>query len=137
MITEQALGSWLTEQFDGTREERPFNFATLITDIEETQSPAEREQRAVAYAYDRARALCAEAIANSGLHESYLAEAEAQFATAGRATRSAWMSGGMAGWSYLSGWPRTGRRRSGRGRSMCTGRAWRWRRARPRRQTAA
>jgi hypothetical protein len=80
MTTEQSLGSWLTEQFDGTREERPFSFATLVSDAEEAQTPAEREQRAVAYAYDRARTLCAEAIANGGLHESYLAEAESQFA---------------------------------------------------------
>jgi hypothetical protein len=79
MITEQALGSWLTEQFDGTREERPFNFATLITDFEETQTQAEREQRAVAYAYDRARALCEEALTGAGMN-SYMAEAEAQFA---------------------------------------------------------
>jgi regulator of protease activity HflC (stomatin/prohibitin superfamily) len=80
MTTEQTLGSWLTEQFEGTREERPFDFATMITDAEEVQTQAEREQRAVAYAYDRARALCEEAIANGGLHASYLAEAEAQFA---------------------------------------------------------
>jgi hypothetical protein len=80
MTTEQTLSSWLTEQFDGTREERPFNFATLVTDAQEVQTEAEREQQAIAYAYDRARALCEEAIANGGLHESYMAEAENQFA---------------------------------------------------------
>lgn len=80
MTTEQTLSSWLTEQFDGTRAQRPFSFATMVSDAEEVQTPAEREQRAVAYAYDRARSLCAEAIANGGLHASYLAEAEHQFA---------------------------------------------------------
>jgi hypothetical protein len=88
MSNEQALGSWLTEQFAGTREERAFSFATMITDAEEAQTPAEREQRAIAYAYDRARSLCEQAIANGGMHESYMAEAEQQF----RVVRAALMA---------------------------------------------
>lgn len=80
MTTEQTLSSWVSEQFDGTREERPFNFATMLTDAQEVQTEAERTQQAIAYAYDRARGLCEEAITNGGLHASYMAEAEAQFA---------------------------------------------------------
>lgn len=80
MTTEQSLQSWVAERFAGTREERAFSFATLITDAEEAQTPAEREQQAIAYAYDRARGLCEEAIANGGLDASYMAEAAHQFA---------------------------------------------------------
>ena len=80
MRTEQALTSWLSEQFEGTREERPFNFANMVTDAQEVQTAAEREQQQIAYAYDRARALCLEAIDNGGMHASYRDEAENQFA---------------------------------------------------------
>lgn len=79
--TTQALGSWVEEQFEGTREERPFSFDTLITDHMAVKTQVERDQLAIAYAFDRAYSLAAQAIDNGGLHQSYRAELDSQFAT--------------------------------------------------------
>jgi cytosine/adenosine deaminase-related metal-dependent hydrolase len=79
MEEERALTSWLDEAFRETRTEPPFNFNTMFADMLAAMTPEEAAQHPVAYAYDRARSLCDEAIRNGGLHISYLAEAENQF----------------------------------------------------------
>lgn len=80
MTEERALTSWLTEQFDDTRAERPFVFSTMITDAEESQTATERQQQAIAYAYDQARRLCNQAMRDSATHHLYVEEANNHFA---------------------------------------------------------
>jgi len=74
------LSSWVEEQFAGTREDRPFSFDTLVTDHMAVKTEDERAQLVIANAFDRAYGLATQAIDNGGLHQSYRAELDNQFA---------------------------------------------------------